>query len=70
MSSNVDVFLSQDLTDLKKAVSEANKTEELHHTQDDEQIHVLLSTVADLQQRVMLLENKSKQSVSNVKRHT
>lgn len=51
-------------------MSEANKTEELHHTQADKQIHILLSTVADLHQRVMLLENGSKQSVSNMKLHT
>lgn len=46
-------------------MSEANKTEELHHTQTDEQIHILLSTVAELQQRVSSLENGSKQKVSN-----
>ena len=51
-------------------MSEANKTEELHHTQADEQIHILLSTVADLQQRVLSLENGSKQNVSNMKIHT
>ena len=51
-------------------MSEANKTEELHERQADEQIHILLSTVADLQQRVLSLENGSKQSVSNVMLHT
>ncbi|XP_035526003.1 EF-hand calcium-binding domain-containing protein 14 [Morone saxatilis] len=57
-----DLKQTMDITDLRKAVSEANKTEELHHTQADEQIHILLSTVADLQQRVSSLENGSKQS--------
>lgn len=56
-----DLKKTMDITDLRKAVSEANKTEELHHTQSDEQIHILLSTVADLQQRVLSLENGSKQ---------
>ncbi|XP_053185874.1 EF-hand calcium-binding domain-containing protein 14 [Scomber japonicus] len=53
---------TMDLTDLRKAVSEANKTEEQHHTWTDEQIHILLSTVADLHVRVSALENGSKQS--------
>ncbi|KAM3605221.1 uncharacterized protein V6R79_022462 [Siganus canaliculatus] len=53
---------TMDITDLKKAVSEANKTEELHHTKDDKQIHSLLSMVADLHQRVSSLENMSRQS--------
>lgn len=51
-------------------MNEANKTEELHHTQADEQIHILLSTVADLHQRVSSLENRSKESVSNMELHT
>uniref|UniRef100_A0A3B4G8R8 EF-hand calcium binding domain 14 n=1 Tax=Pundamilia nyererei TaxID=303518 RepID=A0A3B4G8R8_9CICH len=54
------------LTYLRKAMSEVNKTEEQHHTWTDEQIHILLSTVADLHQRVASLENGSKQSVSNM----
>uniref|UniRef100_A0A672HMN8 EF-hand domain-containing protein n=1 Tax=Salarias fasciatus TaxID=181472 RepID=A0A672HMN8_SALFA len=54
----------QDVTDLRKALSEANRTEEQHHTWTDEQIHVLLSTVADLHQRVALLENGSAPGVS------
>lgn len=45
-------------------MSEANKTEALHHIQAAEQIHTLFSVVADLQQRVLSLENGSKQSVS------
>ncbi|CAK6957653.1 EF-hand calcium-binding domain-containing protein 14 [Scomber scombrus] len=53
---------TMDLTDLRKAVSEANKTEEQHHTWTDEQIHILLSTVADLHVRVLAIENGSKQS--------
>ncbi|XP_074507594.1 EF-hand calcium-binding domain-containing protein 14 isoform X2 [Sebastes fasciatus] len=53
---------TMDITDLRKAVGEANKTEELRHTQTDEQIHILLSTVAELQQRVLSLENGSKRS--------
>ncbi|TKS79751.1 EF-hand calcium-binding domain-containing protein 14 [Collichthys lucidus] len=57
-----DLKKTMDLTDLRKAVSEANRTEELHHTQADEQLHILLSMVADLRQRVSSLENGSKQS--------
>ncbi|KAI3374889.1 hypothetical protein L3Q82_021427 [Scortum barcoo] len=60
-----DVKKTMDITDLRKAVTEANKTEELHHTQSDEQIHILLSTVADLQRRVSSLENGTKQSVKD-----
>nr|XP_046263389.1 EF-hand calcium-binding domain-containing protein 14 [Scatophagus argus] len=51
-----DLKKTMDITDLRKAVSEANKTEELHHTQAEEQIHNLLSMVADLHQRVLSLE--------------
>lgn len=47
-------------------MGEVNKTEEQHHTWTDEQIHILLSTVADLHQRVASLETGSKHSVSNV----
>uniref|UniRef100_UPI0037E90107 EF-hand calcium-binding domain-containing protein 14 n=1 Tax=Semicossyphus pulcher TaxID=241346 RepID=UPI0037E90107 len=57
-----DLKKTMDITDLKTAVSEANKTEEQHRTQTNEQIHILLSTVADLRQRVSSLENGSKQS--------
>ncbi|XP_044076492.1 EF-hand calcium-binding domain-containing protein 14 [Siniperca chuatsi] len=57
-----DLKKTMDITDLRKAVSETNKTEELYHTRADEQIHILLSTVADLHQRVSSLENGSKQS--------
>ncbi|KAM6920846.1 EF-hand calcium-binding domain-containing protein 14 [Lycodopsis pacificus] len=53
---------TMDITELRKAVSEANKTEELRHTQTDEHVHVLLSTVAELQRRVSSLENGSKRS--------
>lgn len=63
----VNVWCSQDVTDLRKAVSQANKTEEQHHTWTDEQIHLLLSTVADLHHRVSSLENGSKQNVSRAK---
>ncbi|KAK5860058.1 hypothetical protein PBY51_021561 [Eleginops maclovinus] len=56
---------TMEIADLRKAVGEANKTEELRHTQTDGQIHILLSMVAELQQRVLSLENGSKQS-SNV----
>lgn len=51
---------AMELTELRKAVSAANQTEEMHHTWTDEQIHLLLSTVADLQHRVSSLENGSK----------
>ncbi|XP_040911317.1 EF-hand calcium-binding domain-containing protein 14 isoform X2 [Toxotes jaculatrix] len=54
-----------DITDLRKAVSEANKTEEQRHTWTAEQINVLLSTVADLRQRVVSLEDASKQSLED-----
>ncbi|CAJ1072402.1 EF-hand calcium-binding domain-containing protein 14 [Xyrichtys novacula] len=57
-----DLKKTMDISDLKTAVSEANKTEELHRTQTNEQIHILLTTVADLRQRVLSLENGSKQS--------
>uniref|UniRef100_A0A8C6VX24 EF-hand calcium binding domain 14 n=1 Tax=Nothobranchius furzeri TaxID=105023 RepID=A0A8C6VX24_NOTFU len=53
------------INDLKKVMSEVNETEEQHHVWTDEQIHILLSTVADLHQRVASLENGSKHSVSN-----
>ncbi|XP_031721075.1 EF-hand calcium-binding domain-containing protein 14 [Anarrhichthys ocellatus] len=56
---------TMDITELRKAASEANKTEELRHTQTDEHVHVLLSTVAELQQRVSSLENDSKRSSKN-----
>lgn len=56
---------TMDLTDLRKAVSEANKTEEQHHTWTDEQVHMLLSTVAELHARVASLENSSKQSLKD-----
>uniref|UniRef100_A0A3B3XYX4 EF-hand calcium binding domain 14 n=1 Tax=Poecilia mexicana TaxID=48701 RepID=A0A3B3XYX4_9TELE len=49
---------------LKRAMGEVNKTEEQHHMWTDEQIHILLSTVADLHQRVASLENGSKHSVN------
>ncbi|KAM9323249.1 EF-hand calcium-binding domain-containing protein 14 [Pholidichthys leucotaenia] len=61
----VDTKETMDITDLRKAMSEANKTEEQHHTWTDEQIHILLSTVADLHQRVALLENASKHSLND-----
>lgn len=47
-----------------EVMSETNQTEELHHAQTAEQIHNLFSTVADLQQKVLSLENGSKQNVS------
>ncbi|XP_054870819.1 EF-hand calcium-binding domain-containing protein 14 isoform X2 [Amphiprion ocellaris] len=60
-----DLKKAMDITDLRKAMGEVNKTEEQHHTWTDEQIHILLSTVADLHQRVASLENRSKQSSNN-----
>jgi len=57
--------LSQDITALRKAASEANETEELRHTHTDEHVHVLLSALAELQQRVSSLENGSERSVSD-----
>lgn len=60
------------MADLRKAVSEANKTEELHHTWTDEQIHIILSTVANLSQRVSSLEHSGavQQTVSHMKPDT
>ncbi|XP_061588427.1 EF-hand calcium-binding domain-containing protein 14 [Cololabis saira] len=57
---DVDTKKMTDITDLRKAMGDVNKTEEQHHTWTDEQIHILLSTVADLHQRVASLENGSK----------
>ncbi|XP_060939784.1 EF-hand calcium-binding domain-containing protein 14 [Limanda limanda] len=63
--SDDDSKKKTDLTDLKKEVGETNKSEEQHHVWTAEQIHVLLSTVADLRQRVVSLENGSKQSLKD-----
>lgn len=61
---SVDVFrLLQDIADLRKALSEANRTEELYRSQSREQIRGLLATAAELQQRLLSLE-KDKKSVS------
>uniref|UniRef100_A0A1A7X3F3 EF-hand calcium binding domain 14 n=1 Tax=Iconisemion striatum TaxID=60296 RepID=A0A1A7X3F3_9TELE len=54
-----------DINDLKKAMSDVNETEEQHHMWTDEQVHILLSTVAELHQRVASLENGSKHSLQN-----
>ncbi|KAM4557082.1 EF-hand calcium-binding domain-containing protein 14 [Fundulus diaphanus] len=56
---------TMDITDLKRAMGEVNKTEEQHHMWTDEQIHILLSTVADLHQRMASLENGSKHSYND-----
>ncbi|KAM4605329.1 EF-hand calcium-binding domain-containing protein 14 [Polymixia lowei] len=56
---------NMDVTDLRKAVSEANQTQEMHHSWTDEQIHTLLSTIANLSQRVSSLERGSDQSTKN-----
>ncbi|XP_041847887.1 EF-hand calcium-binding domain-containing protein 14 isoform X2 [Melanotaenia boesemani] len=60
-----DLKKTMDITDLRRAMGEVNKTEEQHHTWTDYQIHILLSTVADLHQRVASLENGSKHSLQN-----
>lgn len=64
------VLSIQDLTDLREAVSEANKTQELQHSWTEEQIHTLLSTVSNISKRVSSLEHSSDQttpqSVSNM----
>ncbi|KAK2822486.1 hypothetical protein Q5P01_022551 [Channa striata] len=60
-----DLKKTMDITDLRKVVSEANKTEELHHTWTDEQIHILVSAVTDLQQRVASLEKGTEQSLND-----
>ncbi|XP_077412734.1 EF-hand calcium-binding domain-containing protein 14 [Vanacampus margaritifer] len=56
---------TMDISDLRKVVSEANQTEAKHHTLSDEQIHTLLSSVAELQHRVSSLENGSKQNLKD-----
>lgn len=56
-----DLKKTMDLTDLRKAVNEANKTQELHHSWTDEQIHILLSTVSNLSERMSSLEHRSVQ---------
>lgn len=56
---------TMDINDLKRAMGEVNKTEEQHHMWTDEQIHILLSTVAELHQRVASLENGSKRSYND-----
>ncbi|XP_003975334.1 EF-hand calcium-binding domain-containing protein 14 [Takifugu rubripes] len=53
-----------DITDLRNAVSEANKMEEAYRSQSSEQMHGLLATVAELQQRVLCLE-KDKKTVND-----
>ncbi|XP_054615250.1 EF-hand calcium-binding domain-containing protein 14 isoform X1 [Dunckerocampus dactyliophorus] len=60
---------TMDITDLRKAMSEANQTEVQHHTWTNEQIHILLSTVAELQHRVASLENGSKQTLKDAESH-
>ncbi|XP_017281571.1 EF-hand calcium-binding domain-containing protein 14 [Kryptolebias marmoratus] len=60
-----DLKKTLDVTDLRRAMGEVNKTEEQHHMWTDEQIHALLSTVADLHQRVASLENGSKHSLQS-----
>ncbi|XP_037537578.1 EF-hand calcium-binding domain-containing protein 14 [Nematolebias whitei] len=60
-----DLKKTVDITDFNRALGEVNKTEEQLHLWTDEQIHVLLSTVADLHQRVASLENGSKHSVQS-----
>ncbi|KAM9790054.1 EF-hand calcium-binding domain-containing protein 14 [Syngnathus typhle] len=55
---------TMDISELKKVVSEANQTEAKHRTWSDEQIHVLLSTVAELRRRVSALESGPKQNMS------
>ncbi|XP_077375169.1 EF-hand calcium-binding domain-containing protein 14 [Festucalex cinctus] len=56
---------TMDISDLRKVVSEANQTEAKHHTWSDEQIHMLLSSVVELQHRVSSLENGSKQNLQD-----
>ncbi|XP_061653097.1 EF-hand calcium-binding domain-containing protein 14 isoform X2 [Phyllopteryx taeniolatus] len=60
-----DGLKTTDISDLRKAVSEANQTEAKHHTWSDEQIHTLLSTVAELQHRVSSLESGSQQNLKD-----
>ncbi|XP_077471167.1 EF-hand calcium-binding domain-containing protein 14 [Stigmatopora argus] len=55
----------KDISDLRTAVSEANQTEAQRHKWDSEQIHILLSNVAELKSRVSSLENGSKQNLLN-----
>ncbi|XP_061549834.1 EF-hand calcium-binding domain-containing protein 14 isoform X2 [Phycodurus eques] len=60
-----DGLKTTDISDLRKAVSEANQAEAKHHTWSDEQIHTLLSTVAELQHRVSSLESGSQQNLKD-----
>ncbi|XP_057713636.1 EF-hand calcium-binding domain-containing protein 14 [Corythoichthys intestinalis] len=55
----------KDISDLRTAVSEANQTGAQHHKWSNEQIHMLLSNVAELQSRMSSLESGSKQNLKN-----
>nr|XP_057922470.1 EF-hand calcium-binding domain-containing protein 14 [Doryrhamphus excisus] len=60
---------TMDIKDLRKSMTEANQSEVQHHTWTNEQIHILLSTVAELQQRLASLENSSKQTLKDAESH-
>ncbi|XP_034038880.1 EF-hand calcium-binding domain-containing protein 14 [Thalassophryne amazonica] len=68
---NGDFKKTTDVTDLRKVVSEANKTEEVHRSWTDKQIHFLLTNVSSLSQRLSTLENRTdqaaKQSVNSTR---
>ncbi|XP_056149202.1 EF-hand calcium-binding domain-containing protein 14 isoform X2 [Lampris incognitus] len=53
---------TMELTDLRVAVSEANKTQEMHHAWTNDQIHSLLSSFSNLSERVSSLEHHSDQA--------
>lgn len=63
-SREMDREKTADLTELRKVVSEANRSEEQHQAWTHEQIHVLLSTTAQLHHRVALLENGSQHGLN------
>lgn len=62
-----DLKKTTDITDLKEAVTEVNRTQELYESQVGHQIHSLISTVSNLSQRLYSLEHGPEQeTLTNV----
>jgi archaellum component FlaC len=59
-----DLKKAMDITNLKEAVSESNKTQELYESQVGHQIHSLISTVSNLSQRLYSLEHGPEQETN------
>jgi len=59
-----DLKKAMDITNLKEAVSEANRTQELYESQVGHQIHTLISTVSNLSQRLHSLEHGPEQQTN------